>query len=87
MAPIQVGHRHRCIKIAIEIVIFAIVFTIFTIVIVIFTIVSVIQHPTLSGLSLSRGFGLRSAHAYILVYDVSSPKVKLNAIPFQVSSE
>ena len=25
---------------------------------------------------LDRGFGLRSAHAYILVYDVTSPKVK-----------
>ena len=25
---------------------------------------------------LGRGFGLRSAHAYILVYDVTSPKVK-----------
>ena len=44
----------------------------------------------LPGLRLNRGFGLRSAHAYILVYDVTSPKVKLFgkmwticAIPFQ----
>ena len=25
----------------------------------------------------ARGFGLRSAHAYILVYDVTSPKVTI----------
>ena len=38
---------------------------------IIITIVTFMQHST------SRGFGLRSAHAYILVYDVTSPKVKL----------
>ena len=60
------------IKIIIAILILVIV--IFVIAIVIFVIVIFIRHPWLS---VSRGFGLRSAHAYILVYDVSSPKVKL----------
>ena len=32
-----------------------------------------------------RGFGLRSAHAYILVYDVTSPKVKTIDIDIHLS--
>ena len=31
---------------------------------------------------INRGFGLRSAHAYILVYDVTSPKVRLLTLIF-----
>ena len=34
---------------------------------------------------LDRGFGLRSAHAYILVYDVTSPKVKTIYIDIHLS--